>query len=84
MARPEIRFGRFELRPQTRELCERGRALRIGERAFDVLLALVEAGGRPLSRDALFERAWPGRSLPLAPERACPWRSLKVMAVSLR
>ncbi|HEX2542938.1 MAG TPA: winged helix-turn-helix domain-containing protein [Caldimonas sp.] len=63
MARPEIRFGRFELRPETRELCERGRPLRIGERAFDILLALVEAGGRPLSRDALFDRAWPGRAV---------------------
>ena len=57
----EIRLGRFELRPDTRELCEHGRPLRIGERAFDILLALVDAGGRPLSRDALFERAWPGR-----------------------
>ena len=61
MARSGIRFGRFELRPETRELCAEGQALRIGERAFNLLLALVEAGGRPVSRDALFERAWPGR-----------------------
>ena len=57
----EIRFGRFELRAATRELCADGQPLRIGERAFDLLLALVDAGGRPVSRDALFERAWPGR-----------------------
>jgi predicted ATPase/DNA-binding winged helix-turn-helix (wHTH) protein len=61
-ARP-LHFGRFELRPATRELCEDGRALRIGERAFDLLLALAEAGGRPVSRDVLFERAWPGRAV---------------------
>ena len=61
MTPPPIRLGRYELRPDTRELCEHGRPLRIGERAFDILLALVDAGGRPLSRDALFDRAWPGR-----------------------
>jgi DNA-binding winged helix-turn-helix (wHTH) protein len=49
MARSGIRFGRFELRPETRELCAEGQALRIGERAFNLLLALVEAGGRPVS-----------------------------------
>lgn len=28
-----------------------------------MLLALAQAGGRPVSRDALFERAWPGRAV---------------------
>lgn len=63
MPKPDIRFGRFELRPATRELRAHGQALRIGERAFDLLLALVQAGGRPVSRDALFEHAWPGRAV---------------------
>ena len=59
MTPPPIRLGRYELRPDTRQLCEHGRPLRIGERAFDILRALVDADGRPLSRDALFDRAWP-------------------------
>lgn len=61
-ARP-LQFGRYELLPSVRELRADGQALRIGERAFDLLLALVEADGRPVSRDALFERAWPGRAV---------------------
>src|SRR5688572_14649882 len=58
-----FRFGRFELRSSTRELLADGQPLRIGARAFDLLLALVQAGGRPLSRDLLFERVWPGRAV---------------------
>ncbi|WP_284617701.1 ATP-binding protein [Aquabacterium humicola] len=58
---PTFRFHRFELRPASRELCADGVPQRLGERAFDLLLALAEAGGAVVSRDALFERAWPGR-----------------------
>jgi predicted ATPase/DNA-binding winged helix-turn-helix (wHTH) protein len=57
----EFQFDRFVLRPQARELLERGTPVRIGERAFDLLAALVEARGDVVSRDALFARAWPGR-----------------------
>jgi len=61
MTTPEYRFGSFVLRPATRELLAGGQAQRVGARAFDVLLALVERGGGIASRDELFERAWPGR-----------------------
>jgi predicted ATPase len=57
------RFGRCELRPATRELLLDGRPQKLGERAFDLLLALAEAEGRPVSRDDLFDRAWPGRAV---------------------
>jgi DNA-binding winged helix-turn-helix (wHTH) protein len=57
----EFQFDRFVLRPQARELLEGGAPVRIGERAFDLLWALVEARGDVVSRDALFARAWPGR-----------------------
>lgn len=57
------RFGRCELRPATRELLLDGRPQKLGERAFDILLALAEAEGRPVSRDDLFDRAWPGRAV---------------------
>jgi predicted ATPase/DNA-binding winged helix-turn-helix (wHTH) protein len=57
----EFQFDRFVLRPHARELLEGGTPVRIGDRAFDLLWALVEAGGDVVSRDTLFARAWPGR-----------------------
>lgn len=57
------RFGRFLLRSRTRELLADGQPQRLGERAFDILLALVQAEGGPLTREALFDRAWPGRAV---------------------
>ena len=38
-----IEFGRFRILPHRRELLVDGQPIRIGGRAFDVLLALIEA-----------------------------------------
>jgi len=38
-------FGRFKILPQHRDVLADGRPLRLGGRAFDVLVALVEANG---------------------------------------
>lgn len=57
---PDLRFGRFTLRPATRELLDGETRLRLGTRAFDLLLALAQARGEVVSRETLFERAWPG------------------------
>jgi predicted ATPase/DNA-binding winged helix-turn-helix (wHTH) protein len=57
---PDLRFGRFTLRPATRELLDGQTRLRLGTRAFDLLLALAQARGEVVSRETLFERAWPG------------------------
>src|SRR6202008_4549902 len=56
-----IAFGRFLLLPQRRELLADGRPVRLGGRAFDVLMALVEAHGAVVSKDALMARVWPDR-----------------------
>ena len=61
MVTHEFQFDRFVLRPHARELLDDGAPVRIGDRAFDLLWALVEARGDVVSRDALFARAWPGR-----------------------
>ena len=61
MVTQEFQFDRFVLRPHARELLDGGAPVRIGDRAFDLLSALVEAGGDVVSRDTLFARAWPGR-----------------------
>lgn len=61
MVAQEFQFDRFVLRPRSRELLDDGAPVRIGDRAFDLLSALVEARGDTVSRDTLFARAWPGR-----------------------
>ena len=43
---PVYWFGRFELRASERKLLRQGIAVDIGDRAFDVLVALVFAAGR--------------------------------------
>ncbi|MEO8753392.1 MAG: winged helix-turn-helix domain-containing protein, partial [Casimicrobiaceae bacterium] len=54
------RFGRFELRPATRELTAGGTPAALGARAFDVLLALVERRDRLVAKGELFDLVWPG------------------------
>ena len=56
-----IAFGRFLLSPDRRELLADGRPVKLGGRAYDVLMALVEARGAVVSKDALMARVWPDR-----------------------
>ena len=56
-----IEFGRFRILPHRRELLAEGRPLDLGGRAFDVLMALIEASGAVVSKDALMNRVWPDR-----------------------
>src|SRR5262252_4349051 len=56
-----IAFGRFILLPHRRELLADGHPVKLGGRAFDVLVALVEAHGAVLSKNALMTRVWPDR-----------------------
>src|SRR6266851_166986 len=60
-AAPEIEFGAFKIVPHRRELLADGRPVDLGGRAFDVLVALVEAHGNVVSVDELISRVWPGR-----------------------
>ena len=54
-------FGRFTLLPYRRELLADGQPIELGGRAFDVLLALIDAPGAVLTKDELMGRVWPGR-----------------------
>jgi predicted ATPase/DNA-binding winged helix-turn-helix (wHTH) protein len=56
-----IEFGRFRILPHRRELLTEGRLLELGGRGFDVLMALIEASGAVVSKDALMKRVWPDR-----------------------
>src|SRR5260370_24300629 len=54
-------FGRFRVLPHRRELLADSRPIHLGGRAFDVLMALIEASGAVVSKDALIERVWPNQ-----------------------
>ena len=56
-----VAFGRFRVLPHRRELLADGRPVRLGDRAFDVLMVLIEARGALVSKDALMTRVWPDR-----------------------
>ena len=71
-----IQFGRFRLIPAEHALFEDGRRVRVGSRAFDILLALVERAGEIVSSQALLTRVWPGISVEDA--------TLRVHLVALR
>jgi predicted ATPase len=47
--------------PHRRELLADGQPIKLGGRAFDVLMALIEARGAVLSKNALMARVWPDR-----------------------
>ena len=53
-----ISFGTFRLFPRQRLLLDAEKSLRIGSRALDILIALVERPGELLSKHALIARVW--------------------------
>ena len=53
-------FGPFRLDPVKRRLLRDGETLRLTPKAFDLLLVLVEEGGRTVEKDELLERVWAG------------------------
>src|SRR5215510_2815800 len=56
-----IEFGRYTVEPHRRELLADGRPIKLGGRAFDLLMALIEASGAVVGKDVLLDKVWPGR-----------------------
>src|SRR5262244_153940 len=56
-----IGFGRYAVEPLRRELLVDGRPIKLGGRAFDLLMALIEASGAVVGKDVLLDKVWPGR-----------------------
>ena len=52
-------FGSFRLIPAQRVLLEDGEPLRLGSRALDILVTLVERAGETIHKDQLIARTWP-------------------------
>jgi DNA-binding winged helix-turn-helix (wHTH) protein len=51
-----VEFGRFKVVPHRRELIADGTPIALGNRAFDALLVLIDAGGTVLDKDELLRR----------------------------
>lgn len=60
-ARRVLRFGSFELWPVERVLSDAGRPIPLGDRAFDLLLVLLERPGELITKEELIARTWPRR-----------------------
>jgi DNA-binding winged helix-turn-helix (wHTH) protein len=56
-----VAFGRFQVLPHRREVLADGQPIKLGGRAFDVLMALIEAHGGVVGKRALMARVWPDR-----------------------
>lgn len=55
-----VKFEAFSLWPIERRLERDGQPVRIGSRAFEILVALVEHAGEVVTHRELQERTWPG------------------------
>ena len=53
-----IRAGKLEIDPATREVTRSGQKVELTATEFDVLLCLIEAKGRVLSREQIQARVW--------------------------
>jgi DNA-binding winged helix-turn-helix (wHTH) protein len=55
-----LEFGHFRVLLRQRRLVADGVRIELGTRAFDLLLALLEADGSLVTKDELLSRVWPG------------------------
>ena len=54
-----LRFGAFEADLQTGRLTKQGKRIRLQEQPFQLLVMLLEAAGRVVTRDELRSKLWP-------------------------
>jgi DNA-binding winged helix-turn-helix (wHTH) protein len=59
-AEASLEFGRFRLLLRQRQLLADSVPIELGTRAFELLLALLEANGSLVSKEQLLARVWPG------------------------
>ncbi len=59
----EFRFDRFAISPERRQILVGGQSAKIGARAFDILLALIERRQRVVSKNELLDIVWPDISV---------------------
>ena len=54
-----FRFDHYQLLPAQRQLLHDEHAVKLGSRAFDMLVALVERRDRVVSKHELMDLVWP-------------------------
>src|SRR5690348_12368758 len=57
---PKIAFGPFEFDPAPGELHKHGHKIRLASQPCQILGALLESPGNPVTREDLRRRLWPG------------------------
>ena len=55
-----IKFGRFSVLAEERQLLVEGQPAKLGARAFDLLLVLIDQRDRVLAKNELLDSVWPG------------------------
>lgn len=60
VAQPSIKFGSFCLNSRQRLLLEGDAQVRLGSRALDILIILVERAGELVTKEEFAARVWPG------------------------
>ncbi len=58
-----LEFGRYRIIPGKRQVLADGEPLQIGDRAFAVLLLLIEARGALVAKNDLLQAIWPGQNV---------------------
>jgi DNA-binding winged helix-turn-helix (wHTH) protein len=71
-----LEFGRFRVLLRRRQLLADGVPVELGTRAFDLLMILIEADGRLVTKDELLDRVWPTTVVDMS--------NLKVQIAALR
>src|ERR1700730_3822510 len=56
---PILCFGPFRLLSEQRQLLDDGKVVRLGARAFDTLLVLVQRAGEVVTKDEIARKVWP-------------------------
>ena len=59
----DLKFGRIELRRETRQVFLGGEPVTVGGRAFDLLARLLDKPGEVVTKAQLMDAAWPGRAV---------------------
>jgi DNA-binding winged helix-turn-helix (wHTH) protein len=76
----ELRFGPYRVIPGARQILRDDEPLKLGSRAFDILVALLHAKGTIISREELIRQAWPTTTVDdtnLRFQMACLRRALR-------
>jgi predicted ATPase/DNA-binding winged helix-turn-helix (wHTH) protein len=72
-------FGNLEVLPHRRQLLADGQPIKLGGRAYDILMTLLETPGSVVDKDTLIRRVWPGRVI----EETALWVQVSALRAAL-